>query len=40
MDCLQVRKLIVIRINADAEEETGVTTVYDLVVSELLVPIK
>lgn len=40
MDCLQVRKLIVIRINADTEEETGVTAVYDLVVSELLVHIK
>jgi hypothetical protein len=32
---LQVCKFIVVRINAYAEEEAGIATVYDLVISEL-----
>ena len=35
MDGLQVCELVVVRIHANAEEETGVSTVNDLVVPEL-----
>lgn len=35
MDGLEVRELIVVGIDADAEEETGVSSVDDLVVPEL-----
>lgn len=38
MDGLQVRELVVIRIHADAEEQTSVAPVHDLVVSELHEP--
>jgi hypothetical protein len=30
MDCLEVRQLIIIRINADAKKEAGVSTINDL----------
>lgn len=36
MDGLQVRELVVIGVYAHAEEETGITTVYNLVVPELV----
>ncbi len=39
MDSFQIRQLIVVRIDADAEEQPSITTVYDLVVPELLTPI-
>lgn len=35
MDSLEVRELIVVGIHADTEEETGVSSVDDLVVPEL-----
>lgn len=35
MDSLEVRELIVVGIDADTEEETGVSSVDDLVVPEL-----
>ena len=35
MDGFQVRELVVVRVDADAEEEAGVATVDDLVVAEL-----
>lgn len=37
MDGLEVRELIVVGIDADAEEETGVSPVDDLVVPELYI---
>jgi hypothetical protein len=37
VDGLQVRQLIIVRINTTAEEQTGITSVYDLVTSELKV---
>ena len=39
MDSLKIRELVVIRIDADAEEKAGVAAVDDLVVSELSVSI-
>lgn len=36
MDGFQIRELIVVRVDAHAEEETGVTAVNNLVVAELL----
>lgn len=35
MDSLEVRELIVVGIHADTKEETGVSSVDDLVVAEL-----
>lgn len=35
MNRLQIGKLIVVRVDAYAEEEASVTAVYDLVVAEL-----
>ena len=35
MNGFKVRKFVVTRVYAKAEEETGVTPVYDLVVAEL-----
>lgn len=37
MNRLEVRQLVVIRVDADAEEEAGVSSVHDLVVSELAI---
>ena len=36
VDSLQIRKLVIVRINADAEEEAGVATINDFVVPKLL----
>jgi hypothetical protein len=36
MDSFEICQLVVVGIDADAEEETGVSTVNDLVVAELL----
>ena len=35
MDGLQVRELVVVRVDADAEEEPGVAPVYDFEIAEL-----
>lgn len=35
MDSLKVCKLVIIRIHADAKEETGITSINDLIVAEL-----
>jgi hypothetical protein len=35
MDCLKVRQLVVVRIDADTEEQTSVASVYNLVVPKL-----
>ena len=35
MDCLQIRELVIICIDANTEEEAGVATVDNLVVTEL-----
>jgi hypothetical protein len=37
VDSFQVRQLIIIRIDAAAEEQTGITPVNDFVASELIV---
>jgi hypothetical protein len=36
MNSFEICQLVVVGINADAEEETGIPTVDDLVVAELL----
>lgn len=35
VDCLQVRELIVVRVDAEAEEQTGVAPIHNLVIPEL-----
>ena len=37
VDCLQICKLVVIRVNADAKEEARISPIYHLIVSELFV---
>jgi hypothetical protein len=37
VNSLQVRQLIIVRIDTTAEEQPGITSVYDLVTSELKV---
>jgi hypothetical protein len=35
MYCLQICQLVVVRVNADAEEKTCVSSVYDFVIAKL-----
>jgi hypothetical protein len=40
VNCLQVCQFIVIGVNAQAEEETGVASVHNLIVSELVIQLQ